>query len=83
VRSRPAAFARRQFGATALLIVTVLLVHLPVDFLLSRADRIAARFQPETVLHVLLGSVALEMFTAYLLFAGVTELALPREGGVR
>lgn len=78
-----AAYARRHFLATALLLITVLLVHLPVDFLLSRADRIAARFHPEAVLHLLLGSVVLEMFTAYLLFAGITALALPREGGLR
>lgn len=78
-----AAYARRQFPATVLMIVTVLLIHLPVDFLLSRADRIAARFQPETVLQVMFGSIVLETFTAYLLFAGITELALPREGGVR
>ena len=78
-----ASYARRQFGATVFMIMTVLLVHLPVDFLLSRADRIAARFHPETVLQVMLGSVVLEMFTAYILFAGITELALPREGGLR
>lgn len=78
-----ARYAWRQFGATALMIVTVLMVHLPVDFLLSRADRIAARFHPEAVLQVMLASVALEMITAYILFAGLTELALPREGGLR
>jgi hypothetical protein len=78
-----ASYARRVFLPTVLLIATVLLAHLPVDFLLSRADRIAARFSPETVLHAMAGSVALEMLTAYLLFAGVAELALPREGGLR
>jgi hypothetical protein len=77
-----ARYARRNFLATALLIVTVLLVHMPVDFLLARADRVAARFSPETVLELMLVSVLLEMFTAYILFAGVTELALPREGGM-
>jgi hypothetical protein len=78
-----ASYARRHFLATALLLLTVLLVHLPVDFLLSRADRIAARFHPEAVLHLMIGSVVLEIFTAYLLFAGITALALPREGGLR
>lgn len=76
-------YARRQFPATLMMIITVLLMHLPLDFLLSRADRIAARFQPEAVLQVMLASVALETFTAYLLFAAITELALPREGGLR
>jgi hypothetical protein len=77
-----ARYARRNFLATALLIVTVLLVQLPLDFLLARADRVAARFSPETVLQIMLASVTLEMITAYILFAGITELALPREGGL-
>jgi hypothetical protein len=76
-------YGRKRFAETVLVIFTVLLIHLPVDFLLSRADRLAARFEPETVLYTMLGSVVLEMFTAYLLFAGITELALPREGGIR
>jgi hypothetical protein len=78
-----ASYARRHLADTVMVIVTVLLIHLPVDFLLSRADRLAARFEPETVLYTMLGSVVLEMFTAYLLFAGTTELGLPREGGIR
>ena len=78
-----AAYARRNFLATALPVFTVLLVHMPIDFLLAHADRLAARFQPETVLYLMFGSIALEMFTAYLLFACVTELALPPEGGLR
>ena len=77
-----ARYAQRNFLATALLIISVLFVHMPVDFLLARADRVAARFSPETVLDLMLVSVLLEMFTAYILFAGVTELALPREGGL-
>lgn len=77
-----ARYARRNFLATALLVATVLIVHLPLDFLLSRADRVAARFSPETILELMAASVALEMVTAFVLFAGITELALPREGGL-
>jgi len=77
-----ARYARRNFLATALLIVTVLIVHLPLDFLLARADRVAARFSPETILELMAGSVALEMATAFILFVGVTELALGREGSM-
>lgn len=76
-----ARYTRRNFMATALLIITVLMLHLPLDFLLSRADRVAARFSPETILQLMMGSVTLEVITAYILFAGVTELALPRDGG--
>lgn len=80
--ARQRRYARRNFLPTALLIVTVLLVHMPLDFLIGRADRVAARFSPETVLQLMMGSVALEMLTAYILFVGITELALPREGGL-
>ena len=76
-------YARRRFVATALVIVTVFLVHAPVDFLLTRADRIAARFQPEAILYLLLASAVLEMVTAYLMFAATTELALRKDGGLR
>jgi hypothetical protein len=34
-------------------------------------------------LYILLGSAALEALTAYLLLAGATELALPREGSLK
>jgi hypothetical protein len=78
-----ARYAAGHFLATTLVILTVLVVHLPLDFLLSRADRVAARFHPETVWQLMAASVALEMITAYVLFAGITELALPREGGLR
>ncbi|HEX6790843.1 MAG TPA: hypothetical protein VF247_06005 [Candidatus Krumholzibacteria bacterium] len=77
------AYARRHFIATAMVLLTVLLIHWPVDFILSRADRLAARFQPETIVQVMLASAVLEMFTACLLFAAITELALPREGGLK
>jgi hypothetical protein len=50
--------------------------HLPSISLLARADRVAARFSPETVLQLMLGSVTLEMVTAFILFAGVTELVV-------
>jgi len=78
-----AAYARRRLLATAFVIVTVVLVHAPVDFLLAHADRIAARFQPESVLYLVLASAILEMLTAYLMFAATTGLALPREGGMK
>lgn len=72
-------YARRNFFATVLLVTTVLVVNLPLDFLLAHADRVASRFHPETILRLMMGAVALEMLTAYLLFAGITELDLPHK----
>jgi len=76
-------YGRRMFIPTALVITTVLLVHLPADALIASADVLAARFRPEMVFHLMVGSVVLEVVTAFLLFAGVVALALPEEGGLR
>jgi len=78
-----AQYASRRFVATALVILTILLIHAPVDFLLSQSDRVALRFHPEMLFYLLAGGAVLEMFTAYLLFASIAGLALPEEGGMR
>ncbi len=76
-------YASRNFWPTALVLATVLAAHIPLDAMISRADRVALAFHPETVFYLMLGSIALEMVTAYLLFAAVVGLALPEEGGLR
>ena len=76
-------YATRHFGATALLIGTVLMVHLPFDALIGNADAIAGRFHPEAVYQLMIGSIVLEVVTAFVLFAGVVALAFPEEGGLR
>lgn len=78
-----ARYALKNFLATVLLIGTVLLVHLPLDAMIANADVIAARFHPEVVFQLMMGSIVLEVATAFLLFAGVVALALPEEGGLR
>jgi hypothetical protein len=78
-----ARYAAANFAPTLMVVVTVLAAHAPLDTLLARADGLASRFQPELVFYTLVGSALLEMFTAYLLFAATTGLALPEEGGMR
>ncbi|MCI0453094.1 MAG: hypothetical protein L0Z51_12045, partial [Candidatus Latescibacteria bacterium] len=78
-----ARYALRHFGATAMLVATVLLAHLPLDGLIAKADVIAARFHPEAVFQLMLASIVLEAITAFVLFAGTVGLALPEEGGMR
>jgi hypothetical protein len=77
-----ARYALRHFAATVLLVGTVLFVHAPLDALLANADRVALRFHPEAVFYVMLLSIALEVLTAFILFAGLVGLALPEEGGL-
>jgi hypothetical protein len=76
-------YASHNFWPTALVIATVLAVHTPLDAMVGASHRVALSFRPETVYYVMLGSVALEMVTAYVLFSSVVGLALPEEGGLR
>lgn len=72
-----------HFWPTALVVATVLVAHLPLDGMISTSHRVALAFQPETVYYLMLGSILLEIVTAYVLFASVVGLALPEEGGLR
>jgi hypothetical protein len=76
-------YAARVFGSTLLIVFIVLLVHAPLDYLIGDARNVAMHFRPETVFYLQLLSIALEIFTAYLLFSTVVGLALPEEGGLR
>jgi hypothetical protein len=78
-----ARYTWRHFGATALVLATVLAAHTPLDALIGTSHRVALAFRPELVYYLMLGSIALEVITAYVLFASVVGLALPEEGGLR
>jgi hypothetical protein len=76
-------YAARHFVPTGLIVTVVLFAHVPLDFILAQAHRVAFRFQPETVFHLLIASIVLEMLTAYLLFTVTAGLALAERGGMR
>jgi hypothetical protein len=76
-------YAARNFWPTALVVATVLLAHMPLDGMIGTSHRVALAFHPETVYYLMLGSIVLEIITAYVLFASVVGLALPEEGGLR
>ena len=78
-----ARYASRHFWPTALVVGTVLLAHLPIDGMIGASHRVVLAFHPETIYYLMLGSIALEVVTAYVLFASVVGLALPEEGGLR
>jgi hypothetical protein len=78
-----AAFARRNYLATLLVVATVLCVHVPLDFVLAQAHRVAFRFRPETVFHLLVVSAIVEMLTAYLMFSATAGMAMREDGGMR
>ncbi len=80
---KSARYALHHFGATLMLVTSVLLVHLPLDGLIANPDVIAARFHPEAVFHLMIASVLLEVVTAFVLFSGTVALALREEGGMR
>lgn len=76
---RSLAFARSRFVLTFLLVLTVYVVHRPVDYVLSRPDKVVLRFDPEMVFFLLLGGVVLELVTSYLLFSSTVSVVLARK----
>jgi hypothetical protein len=75
---RSAACARPRFAVTALLLLTVVLAHLPIDSLLAQPDKVVLKFKPELVLYLLAAGVVVELITSYILFAATTSLVLSR-----
>lgn len=75
---RSVGLGRRRFAPTAMIVLTVILVHQPIDFLLRQPDRVVVKFQPELVIYLLLAGVVLELLTAFLLFSSTAGLALSR-----
>lgn len=69
-------FGLQRFVLTAMLVVTVLLVHLPVDFLLQRADKVVLKFDPGIVVVLLMAGIVVEILTNYFLFASTTSVAV-------
>ena len=76
---RSLSFARSRFLLTFLLVLTVYVVHRPVDYVLSRPDKVVLRFDPEMVFFLLLGGIVLELVTSYLLFASTASVVLTRK----
>ena len=73
------AFARSRFVLTFLLILTVYVVHRPIDYILSRPDKVVLRFDPEMVFFLLLGGILLELCTNYLLFSSTASIVLAQK----
>ena len=75
-------FGRSHLGMTSALVVTVFLIHLPVDYLTQRADRVVLKFNPELVFVLLAVGIVFEIATSYFLFASTTSAAagVKREG---
>ena len=72
-------FARGKFTLTFLLVLTVYIIHRPVDFILSRPDKVVLRFDPEMVFFLLLGGIVLELVTSYVLFSSTASIVLAKK----
>jgi hypothetical protein len=73
-------FGRSHVLLTSSLVLTVFLIHLPVDYLAQRADRVVHKFNPELVFVLLAVGVVLEIVTNYFLFASTTSVAADVKG---
>lgn len=71
-------FARTHFLSTVLVILTVMAIHFPVDYLISQPHKVVLKFRPELVFHVLLLGIAVEFITNYLLLSATASIALSR-----
>jgi hypothetical protein len=67
-----ARYGLKHPGLTVMILLTVLLIHLPVDFLSSRADKIVLKFDPQLVVILLLVGIVFEILTNFFLFASTT-----------
>jgi hypothetical protein len=74
-----ARFALKHFYLTALIVLTVLLVHLPIDFLLGQPDKIVLKFRPELVFALLLVGILVEIATSFFMYSTTTMLATKKE----
>lgn len=70
--AKSAGFGRRSAGLTGLIVFTVFLIHLPVDYLTQRPDAVALKFDPQLVFVLLATGIVLEIFTNFFLFASTT-----------
>jgi hypothetical protein len=67
---------RRKLALTAALVLTVFLIHLPVDFLTQRSDKVVLKFDPGLVVILLAAGIVVEIITNYFLFASTTSVAV-------
>ena len=68
-------FGRRHLRLTSLVIFTVFLIHMPIDYLVQRADRVVLKFDPELIFVLLAAGIVVEIATSYFLFAATTSVA--------
>jgi hypothetical protein len=73
--SASVSFGRRHLGLTSLIVFTVFLIHLPIDYLAQRADRVVLKFDPGLVFVLLAVGIVVEIATSYFLFAATTSVA--------
>lgn len=67
-------FSRQQPVLTAMVVFTVFLIHLPVDFLVQRSDAVVLKFDPQLVFVLLAAGIVLEILTNFFLFASTTSV---------
>jgi hypothetical protein len=69
---------RTRFFPTVLLVLTVMLAHRPIEYMLSQPRNVVLKFRPELVFYLLVAGIILEVITSFVLFASTTGLAVSR-----
>lgn len=73
--SESVSFGRRHLGITSLIVFTVFVIHLPIDYLAQRANQVVLKFDPQLVFVLLAAGIVVEIVTSYFLFAATTSVA--------
>lgn len=76
--AKSVSFARKRFLLTAMIIITLFIIHKPADYLLDNSSALIFKLSPDWVPAVMVADIAVGIFTNYFLFAATTYLAMHR-----
>lgn len=73
-------FSVKRLFLTVLILLTILIIHAPLNYLTAHSHAVALTFTPERILYLLELGIVAEIFTGYFMFSATTYLAV---GGKR
>lgn len=73
-------FALKRMVLTVLILMTVAVMHAPLNYLTGHSHAVVHTFRPERILYIIELGIVVEIFTNYFMFAATTFLAVGRKG---
>lgn len=72
-------FSLKRLLLTVLILLTISIIHAPLDYLTGHSHAVALAFTPERILLIIELGIIVEIFTSYFMFAATTYLAVGRK----